>query len=106
MFNHVQYSVNSCPRKYSIRLCHIECRLTVTETYLSDHACTQYGDRTINTTKMNELDDFIGKFKRLQQAGKEANLVLNTLKIEWKYYNRYLSTLIYNQFRIENVPAN
>ena len=28
---------------------------------------------------MNELDDFIGKFKRLQQAGKEANLVLNTL---------------------------
>ena len=28
---------------------------------------------------MNELDDFIGKFKRLQQAGKEANLVLKTL---------------------------
>ena len=71
--------VNSCPRKYSILLCHIECCLTVTDTYLSDHACTQYGDRTINTTKMNELDDFIGKFKRLQQAGKEANLVLNTL---------------------------
>ena len=45
----------------------------------TDHACTQYGDRTINTTKMNELDDFIGKFKRLQQAGKEAKLVLNTL---------------------------
>ena len=60
---------------YSIRLCHIECRLTVTETYLSDHACIQYGDCTINTTKMNESDDF----KRLHQAGKEANLVLNTL---------------------------
>ena len=28
---------------------------------------------------MNELDDFIGKFKRLQQAGKEAKSVLNTL---------------------------
>ena len=28
---------------------------------------------------MNEFDDFIGKLKRLQQAGKEANLVLNTL---------------------------
>ena len=29
-------------------------------------------------TKINESDDFIGKFRRLQQAGKEANLVLNT----------------------------
>ena len=28
---------------------------------------------------MNELDDFIGKWRRLKQAGKEANLVLNTL---------------------------
>ena len=28
---------------------------------------------------MNKLDDFIGKVKRLQQAGKKANLVLNTL---------------------------
>ena len=73
------YGVNSCPRMYFIRLCHIECRLTVTEKYLSDHVCTQYDDRTINTTKMNELDDFIGKFKRLQQAGKEANLVLSAL---------------------------
>ena len=27
---------------------------------------------------MNELDDFISKLRRLQQAGKEANLVLNT----------------------------
>ena len=31
----------------AIRLCHIECRLTVTETYLIEHASTQYGDRTI-----------------------------------------------------------
>ena len=74
--NSCQYGVNSWPRKYSIHLCHIECCLTITETYLSDHACTQYGDRTINTTKMSELDD---KFKRLHQAGKEGNLVLNTL---------------------------
>ena len=29
--------------------------------------------------KMNELYDFIGKWMRLKQAGKEANLVLNTL---------------------------
>ena len=29
--------------------------------------------------KMNKLDDFIGKWRRLKQAGKEANLVLNTL---------------------------
>ena len=28
---------------------------------------------------MNELDDLEGKFKRQQQAGKEANIVLNTL---------------------------
>ena len=28
---------------------------------------------------MNELNYFIGKFNRLQQAGKKANLVLNTL---------------------------
>ena len=28
---------------------------------------------------MSELADFIGKFKRLHEAGKEANLVLNTL---------------------------
>ena len=28
---------------------------------------------------MNELDDFIGKWRKLKQAGKEANLVLNTL---------------------------
>ena len=28
---------------------------------------------------MNELDDFIGEWRRLKQAGKEANLVLNTL---------------------------
>ena len=27
---------------------------------------------------MNELDDFIGKWKRLKKAGKEANLVLIT----------------------------
>ena len=32
---------------------------TVKETYLSDHAC-KYGDRI----KMNELDDFIGKFRK------------------------------------------
>ena len=28
---------------------------------------------------MNELEDFIGKWRKLRQAGKEANLVLNTL---------------------------
>ena len=28
---------------------------------------------------MNELDDFIGKRMKLKQAGKKANLVLNTL---------------------------
>ena len=28
---------------------------------------------------MNELDDFIGKWRKLRQAGKEAILVLNTL---------------------------
>ena len=42
---------------------------------ISDHACTLYSNHT-----MKELDDFIGKFRRLQQAGKEANLVLNTSK--------------------------
>ena len=29
--------------------------------------------------KMNKLDDFIGKWRRLKQARKKANLVLNTL---------------------------
>ena len=31
------------------------------------------------TMKMNELDDFIGKWRRLKQAEKKADLVLNTL---------------------------
>ena len=42
-----QSFANSCPTKYSKRLCPIEGRLTGTETYSSDHACTQYGDRTV-----------------------------------------------------------
>ena len=46
--------------------------------------CLYLVRRTHYRMKMNELDDFIGNWRKLRQAEKEANLVLSTLAgIAW-----------------------
>ena len=71
------YRPNSFPRKYSIFPCHNECRLI--QLQKNCKGTCQYPVWRQNCrimSDMNEIVEFIGKWLKLKQTGKEANLVL------------------------------